>query len=763
IESLLFFNPAVWWLSRQIRLEREACCDSLAATVCGAPLFVARALVEVAASLQGSSERSVASASLMAFAEPAREGELTDRVQRLVDPDRAARPRVSWLGLGTVMLALLLAGAVLQQGTDLAVRVAAELMSPKERVDRVARLHAETIGVFLPAATSASDKDGVNKGDSESRTTGDDPNKTLEVTVVVRTEDGSPIPKGMQLDSFYKTGNSSTAGSLDGTQQELPEYRRTFKFPPCRLRIGAVAKGYALAVTPIFSLFEEAPERTIELLLKRGSTATIEVTDEQQRPISGAELKTTGRVAIDGGATGHDTRFSKADEQGAIALEHIGEAEYDLEVRAPGFQRASRISQLNVAEPIEWQLIPARPTQIKVVDAASGEPVVKARIDVAHWQRSNHSHGFGDPRRSTSPSWQTFAETDAEGRAVLNEMREGTSYTFGVVAEGYGMALLEDVQGGQPERVIKLSPPLKLAGVVGPLDRLHTIVGKETVQRFLSYQTRLTNQISDSGRIAVDAEGRFEITGLIAGERVTIGLPDRSHDFVMQDSRTDLELKLDAPTASMKTFPKREVILRLTGTSPEAPARGTLFVNWQHSDPEVRGAQDFHFPIRDNEIRLSIPVGARLNFRPQNLAGYLIDEQERLEITAGDDPQIINVATRPAGGIHGTVVRADGSPATSAFVTVFATKLPPGEKDHRRINPSSASASSSFLVTLPLGGRYHVIARELIDSHNLWAISDEVTLDESHPISEVRLSLPTGQTLPIKVLDPDGKPVVDQA
>src|SRR5207302_4843171 len=54
VESLLFFNPAVWWLSRQIRIEREACCDALAATECGPPLLVARPLVEVAAALQQS-------------------------------------------------------------------------------------------------------------------------------------------------------------------------------------------------------------------------------------------------------------------------------------------------------------------------------------------------------------------------------------------------------------------------------------------------------------------------------------------------------------------------------------------------------------------------------------------------------------------------------------------------------------------------------------------------------------------------------------
>ena len=30
VETLLFYHPAVWWLSNQIRNEREFCCDELA-------------------------------------------------------------------------------------------------------------------------------------------------------------------------------------------------------------------------------------------------------------------------------------------------------------------------------------------------------------------------------------------------------------------------------------------------------------------------------------------------------------------------------------------------------------------------------------------------------------------------------------------------------------------------------------------------------------------------------------------------------------
>ena len=116
----------------------------------------------------------------------------------------------------------------------------------------------------------------------------------------------------------------------------------------------------------------------------------------------------------------------------------------------------------------------------------------------------------------------------------------------------------------------------------------------------------------------------------------------------------------------------------------------------------------------------------------------------------------------PAGGIHGRVIRPDGSPAKSAFMTVFASNLPPGAKDHRHLNATFRTASSSFLLTLPLGGRYRVLAHEFTETHNVWTVSDEVTLDENNPIAELHLKLPTGQPLPIKVLDPDGRPVADQ-
>jgi TonB family protein len=44
IETLLFYHPAVWWVSNRIRHERELCCDDLAVATCGDALCYARAL-----------------------------------------------------------------------------------------------------------------------------------------------------------------------------------------------------------------------------------------------------------------------------------------------------------------------------------------------------------------------------------------------------------------------------------------------------------------------------------------------------------------------------------------------------------------------------------------------------------------------------------------------------------------------------------------------------------------------------------------------
>ncbi|NHZ96999.1 M56 family metallopeptidase [Massilia sp. CCM 8734] len=79
-EIVLFYHPAVWWISGRIRIEREQIADDLAARHLGEPRRLARALSEL--------ERLQFSAHHLAVA--ANGGDLVERVRRLVKPGRQA-------------------------------------------------------------------------------------------------------------------------------------------------------------------------------------------------------------------------------------------------------------------------------------------------------------------------------------------------------------------------------------------------------------------------------------------------------------------------------------------------------------------------------------------------------------------------------------------------------------------------------------------------------------------------------------------------
>ncbi len=73
VETLLFYHPAVWWLNKRIRAQREHCCDDVAVLVCGNPVEYARALTMM---------EEWRSAPILAMA--ATRGPLTERIFRLL-------------------------------------------------------------------------------------------------------------------------------------------------------------------------------------------------------------------------------------------------------------------------------------------------------------------------------------------------------------------------------------------------------------------------------------------------------------------------------------------------------------------------------------------------------------------------------------------------------------------------------------------------------------------------------------------------------
>jgi len=84
VEALLFYHPAVWWISRRIRIEREQIADDVAARTLGEPRRLAVALSELER-MQFADARSEAR-----LAQPANGGDLVGRIRRLLRPDTQA-------------------------------------------------------------------------------------------------------------------------------------------------------------------------------------------------------------------------------------------------------------------------------------------------------------------------------------------------------------------------------------------------------------------------------------------------------------------------------------------------------------------------------------------------------------------------------------------------------------------------------------------------------------------------------------------------
>jgi beta-lactamase regulating signal transducer with metallopeptidase domain len=104
VETLLFYHPAVWWVSRQIRIERENCCDDLAVSLCGDPYTYARALASLEEFRGGSSQLAMAASG----------GSLLQRVRRLLGAPSHAGRGPGWLAgmAAIVLMAGIVAGAI---------------------------------------------------------------------------------------------------------------------------------------------------------------------------------------------------------------------------------------------------------------------------------------------------------------------------------------------------------------------------------------------------------------------------------------------------------------------------------------------------------------------------------------------------------------------------------------------------------------------------------------------------------------------------
>lgn len=79
IEVILFYHPAIWWISANIKLERESCCDDMATQYLGDKLLYAKTLLKIQEMSQNHSQPALA----MYFSK--KESFFSNRIKRILN------------------------------------------------------------------------------------------------------------------------------------------------------------------------------------------------------------------------------------------------------------------------------------------------------------------------------------------------------------------------------------------------------------------------------------------------------------------------------------------------------------------------------------------------------------------------------------------------------------------------------------------------------------------------------------------------------
>lgn len=156
VEAALFFHPAVWLLSRRIRLERESCCDDMVVAAGAAPAAYAESLVRVAElSLAGRRDRVAASPAVAAAERPSLLGE---RILRLLGARGREGFRLGPGGMAAVVLAVSAAATVcfLSPGTA---------QEPASRPEAAGGLDIRLVGVQPDGSDDIVDAQGKKVGE----------------------------------------------------------------------------------------------------------------------------------------------------------------------------------------------------------------------------------------------------------------------------------------------------------------------------------------------------------------------------------------------------------------------------------------------------------------------------------------------------------------------------------------------------------------------------------------------------------------------
>jgi beta-lactamase regulating signal transducer with metallopeptidase domain len=775
VETLLFYHPAVWWVSRRVRIEREHCCDDEAVRVTGDRAAYVRALAAVAES--ANTWRPVAAGQL---APAAAGGSLLGRVRRVMglpDADAGRSPR--WMaGLVALTVSLVIAGAVVTRAADKPAppkdpdfdappvqSIELEVVDPRtnQPIPDVELSVRETGG---PRAFATDD---AGKARIEFKPGGQylgitakkpgfvpttltwrsdrakDPvppeyllklEPATTIGGVIQDEAGKPVQGADVSLIIDRDGDSSSTRERAGVYNHVvktdPNGRwvcdvapQKFKDPWIKLSHPDFISDETYGATPKPPV-EKLRDMTGVMVMKKGVALAGRVMDKDGKPIRGADVA-QGRDRFGSSypstKTGPDGRF-------VFAQARPG-AEVVLTVKAKGYapELKSFVLSEKGAGDLEIKLEPGRTLKGRVVDE-KGNPIAGAMLAVDTW-RGNRS-------------LMHRQNTDPQGRFVWNEA-PADEVLIDFLKQGYMDARHTKLTASDQEVTVTLRPMLKVNGTVVDAESGQPIPAFKIVQGIDFAQGQGVYWETRNDRLPPGRDGKFEFE---------IGFPRPAHavrieaeGYVPGESRT---FKSDeGPVALEFRLKKGENLVgTLTGVDGKPLAGADVVLCTPRQGAYLRNGQ-----AESHTDAPTFKSDAAGKFRlPPQTGPYtlaIVHERGYAEVPAEQFAKSPAIVVQPWGRVEGTL-RVGSKPQANATLAV-------NRYDRAGAGPNAPRIYHDVKTTSDENGRF-VFARVAPGEAQ---VAVEVKLSENTTgySQSTKIDVKAGQTVTVAI-GGQGRPVV---
>lgn len=739
IEAILFFNPAVWWISKQIRFEREACCDQAGISATGQRIRYAEVLADWAHRVKKGNVIDAIPA--IGFGKADDKGGLLERVRRIIVAGHRPRLKVSWY-IATITLILSAAVLVgLWRGTTMTIALAGKLLTPQQRIDAIRQIEKDHL-IFEKRQYTQEDQ--------------------ITISARVKTIDGKPLGRMSFIRLSSQGLETSSTKDIQISRGDSTPFQND-GLVSAKVAYGAVwlhvtSEGYAPAFAGPLMTEPGGEIKDLTFILDKGFQGKLRIVNEDRESISGAKL--IGSYILRPGVTFNDINLT-TDETGLAIVEHAAGRPARFTVTAEGYEvKKFGDIQLSSEHPAVLELTRARETTGVVLSKETDRPVRGAEIKVLMTDGPSGSHSYG-PEEG-----KILTTTDNHGRFALRTLRSDSRYLLTVEADGLGHKLLYNVTAGQEDIKVDLPGELRIKGrTKGPVEKLRKRDGNYVIRYGFGISFGDHSHWA-SGKKAIvevrDGQGYFEIAN-IAGNRVSIGSGSyRKVLNIESELHEEVLIDLTDPVTTLgQEYKNRELIVRFDYPEGSPAPQGNLILKYIEPEFATNTYKNHDLAIRNGQGQLKIPTPGKVAYDNSGIAGYWFGEKSGIKVSFAEEPFVLTIPAVPAGSIYGEVLEHDGSKTHNVLVSVVVVEKSPlmGESPSLNVDGKNSAGNSELdaryvLSPLPLGGKYVVIAHR----QDLYMVSDPIELNETGPIQRLDMTLEKGITFEIKIVDEDGKP-----